>query len=49
MAYENDQSELYNMLLHPNNPVDASHYTIGRGIFVVVNKVKHIFIIFVCT
>lgn len=33
MAYENDQTELYNMLLNPNNPVDASHYTIGQGKF----------------
>jgi len=42
MAYENDQTELYNILLNPNNPADASHYTIGRGInvFLVANLNK---------
>ncbi|CAB3382921.1 Hypothetical predicted protein [Cloeon dipterum] len=30
MAYENDQSELYNILLNPANPVESSQYNIGR-------------------
>jgi hypothetical protein len=43
LVYEDDQSELYNVLLNPANTVDAMHFTDSEGKWYLKKKILYLY------